>query len=61
MARPTFKIEAGEVKMYSDDGGYMGSLGTVNPNEEQLVRVIARAFELGRVDKARELRTNLGL
>lgn len=55
---PTFKLEGGEVKMYEGEG-YAGSLGTILPNDEQLLRVIARAFEEGRKDKARELRNAL--
>jgi len=50
-----FKIEDGEVKMYRGQG-FAGSLGTLRPDDEQIVRVIRRAFNAGRADKARELR-----
>ena len=57
---PSFKIEFGEVKMY-ENGALVGSLGTMLPNDEQIARILARAFEAGRKDKAREIRGVLGL
>lgn len=59
MQKPVFQIENREVKIYRGDG-MAGSLGTLLPNDEQIVRVIARAYELGRKDKAREIREMLG-
>lgn len=60
MVKPVFQIEDGEVKIYRGDGA-AGSLGTLRPNDEQVVRVIKRAYELGRTDKAVEVRETLGV
>lgn len=59
MLKPVFQIEDGEVKIYRGDGA-AGSLGTLRPNDEQVIRVIKRAYELGRTDKAAELREAIG-
>ena len=60
MKAPVFQIEDGDVKIYRGDGA-AGSLGTLRPNDEQIVRVIKRAYELGRGDKACELREALNV
>lgn len=54
------KIEDGDVKVYSPDGGLCSHLGTLRPNDEQICRVIHRAIELGRQDKANEIRDVIG-
>lgn len=56
----SFKIENNEVRMYSEDGGYMGSLGTLLPNNEQILRVIVRAYGTGRLDMKETIRQAIG-
>ena len=56
----SIKIECGCVLLRADDN-HLQNLGTIEPNEEQLIRVMKRIFEAGRQDKARELRKTLGM
>lgn len=56
----SIKIEGDSVNI-KRDGANAGTLGTLMPrNDEQLVRIIHRAIELGKEEKAREIRAVIG-
>jgi hypothetical protein len=61
MAMQPIRIEIDGDDVTIVDGDQHISLGTRAPDDEQLCRVIARAFDYGRRHKAREIRTALGV
>ena len=54
MSESVFLLKDGEILIYRGDGK-AGSLGTILPNDEQIVRVIKRAYLLGKKDRSAQI------